>query len=247
MRVMVSSIRFATFTRLESSTIHGNTSSPLGIADMTDSISLKNMVLDTMSRHMLPYMRHQPVKMGAVLLLPPMAKASGAAMVSVDSTTYCSAIFSSSFSTFHMMIISNTITTSHPAVRLPKMPASTRCTSIAVGSCKRSITLDVIFSPISQSWELPSSRNANTKLRANSILGSSPSKPRPEAMLRRAWKTRFPSSSAQPTARSACMISGITGAWALMYVKSRLIISSSAEENQFQHSRIRLYIHSIKP
>ena len=44
------------------------------------------------------------MKMETVLLLPPMEKASGAAMVSVDRTTYCSAIFSRSFSTFRLTL-----------------------------------------------------------------------------------------------------------------------------------------------
>ena len=38
-----------------------------------------------------------------------------------------------------------------------------------------------------------SRRKPNTKVRAKSSLGSSPLKPNPEAMLRRAWNTRLPS------------------------------------------------------
>lgn len=49
MRVMVSSIRFATFTMLKISTIQGNTSRPLGMADMTDSSILKKITLDRKS------------------------------------------------------------------------------------------------------------------------------------------------------------------------------------------------------
>lgn len=50
MRVMVSSIRFATFTMLRISTIQGITSRPLGMADITDSSILKNITLDTITR-----------------------------------------------------------------------------------------------------------------------------------------------------------------------------------------------------
>ena len=182
MRVIVSSIRFATFTMLKISTIQGITSSPLGMADITDSNILKNITFDTIRRHILPYIRHQPVKMETVLLLPPMEKASGAAMVSVDSTTYCSAIFSSSFSTFHMMMKLQTITTSQPANRFPRILASTRCTLTAFGSSRSAMTLAVISSTISQSCGLASSRNEKTALRPNSIFGSSASKPSPDAM-----------------------------------------------------------------
>lgn len=47
-------------------------------------------------------------------------------------------------------------------------------------------------------------------------LGVLPSKPRPEAMLRRAWNTRLPSSSAQPTDRMTCWMSAMTGMWVLI-------------------------------
>ena len=48
-----------------------------------ESSIFTNTALSTMSRHMLPYMRHQPVKMSDVLRLPPTPKASGAVTVSV--------------------------------------------------------------------------------------------------------------------------------------------------------------------
>ena len=213
---MVSSIRFATFTMLKIRTIQGITSRPLGMADMTDSSILKNITFDTISRHILPYIRHQPVKMGAVLLLPPMEKASGAAMVSVESTTYCSAIFSSSFNTFHIMMKLQMITTSHPASRFPRILASTRCTLTAFGSFRSVMILEVISSTISQSCGLASSRKEKTALLPNSIFGSSASKPRPAAMPFIAWKIRFPSSSAQPTASSTCIMSVMMGTWLLM-------------------------------
>ena len=216
MRVIVSSILFATFTMLKISAIQGITSRPLGMADITDSSILKNITLETISRHMLPYIRHQPVKMETVLLLPPMEKASGAAMVSVDRTTYCSAIFSRSFSTFHMMMMLQMMTTSHPASRFPRRLASTRCTLTALGSSRSTMILEVISSTSSQSCGLAISRKEKIALLPNSIFGSSASKPRPAAIPFMAWNTRFPSSSAQPTARNTCMMSAIMGTWLLM-------------------------------
>ncbi len=80
---MISSAFFATFTMVIISTIQGNTSRPLGTVDTTDKSILKNMTFVTISKHMLPNIRRQPVKISDVLLLPPMEKASGAVM---DST-----------------------------------------------------------------------------------------------------------------------------------------------------------------
>ena len=45
-----------------------------------------------MSTHMDPNIRHQPVKISEVFRLPPMAKASGAVMVSMERIKYRSAI-----------------------------------------------------------------------------------------------------------------------------------------------------------
>ena len=52
-----------------------------------------------------------------------------------------------------------------------------------LGTWSSSMTLAEMPSPISQISGLANSRKANTKVRVNSSLGSSPSKPRPEAML----------------------------------------------------------------
>ena len=84
---MISSAFFATFTMVIMRTIQGNTSSPLGTEDTTDSSILKNITFVTISRHMLPNIRHQPVKISAVLLLPPMEKASGAVIASTARIT----------------------------------------------------------------------------------------------------------------------------------------------------------------
>ena len=75
MRVMISSDLWATFTMAKISTIQGSTSSPEGTVDTTENNILKHTRLVTISRHMEPNIRHQPVKMEAVFLLPPMAKA----------------------------------------------------------------------------------------------------------------------------------------------------------------------------
>ena len=65
------------------STIHGRTSKPLGTVARTDSSILKKITFVTIKRHILPNIRHQPVKISEVLLLPPIAKASGAVIVSI--------------------------------------------------------------------------------------------------------------------------------------------------------------------
>ncbi len=132
------------------------------------------------------------------------------------------------------------MTSSHAAVSVPKSPLSTRWTLIASGTSSKAMILDVRFRPISQICGLARSRNENTKVLANSIFGSSPSKPRPETMLRMAWNTRFPSSSAQPTARKTPLMSSTMGTWVLMYAKSSVMMSSSDEKKKFQTSRIRL-------
>ena len=128
MRVMMASAFLATFTRVKISTIHRNTSSPLGTVERTDRSILKKITLVTIKRHMEPYILHQPVKMSAVLLLPPMANASGAVMVSTARITYRSAISSRSLSVLNMIIIPNRIASSHDAVSVPNMLLSTSVT-----------------------------------------------------------------------------------------------------------------------
>ena len=82
-RVMMASAFRATFTMVKISTIHGKTSRPLGTVESTDKSILKKITFVTISRHILPNIRHHPVKISDVLLLPPMEKASGAVMVSM--------------------------------------------------------------------------------------------------------------------------------------------------------------------
>ena len=213
MRVMISSAFFATFTMLIMSTIHRNTSGKLGTVDTTESSILKKTMLVAMSRHMLPNIRHQPAKISDVLLLPPMAKASGAVMVSIASTIYRSATSSSRESTMNMVIRSKIITNIQEAVKTPITLPSTSWTLMASGTSSSAITVLVSPRTVSQICGLARSRKPNTKVRAKSSLGSSPSKPSPEAMLRRAWNTRLPSSSAQPTAKRICCMSPMTGIW----------------------------------
>ena len=214
MRVMMASDLWATFTMAKMSTIQGSTSSPEGTVDTTENSILKHIRLVTISRHMEPNIRHQPLKMEAVFLLPPMAKARGAVRVSIARITYRSAISTTSFSTLNMTMTLQMMAMIQEAVSAPNTLSSTRATSVASGTLSRSMTLEVRSSPIRQIWGLASRRKAKTKVRENSSLGSSPSKPRPAAMLFSAWNTRLPSSRAQPAAVTAWEIWGMMGMWA---------------------------------
>ena len=195
------------------STIQGRTSSPEGTVDTTENSILKHTRLVTISRHMEPNIRHQPVKMDAVFLLPPMAKARGAVRVSMARMIYRSAISMSSPSTLNMTMTLQMMAMSQEAVSVPKTLSSTRETLVASGMLSRSMMPEVRSSPMRQIWGLASNRKANTKVRANSSLGSSPSKPRPAAMLFSAWNTRLPSSSAHPAAISTRAMSSMMGMW----------------------------------
>ncbi len=213
MRVMMASDFFATFTMAKISTIQGRTSSPEGTVDTTENSILKHTRLVTISRHIEPNIRHQPVKMDAVFLLPPMAKARGAVRVSIARMTYRSAISTTSPSTLNMTMTLQMMAMIQAAPKAPNTLSSTSFTSVASGMRSRSMMLEVRSSPIRQIWGLASSRKANTKVRANNSLESSPSKPRPAAMLLRAWNTRFPRSKAQPAASSTWAISSMIGMW----------------------------------
>ena len=91
-RVMMASLFLATLTTVSTITIHGITANPLGWKDRIDSSILTNTTFITISRHMEPYIRHQPEKISEVLRLPPTPKASGAVMVSTARMKYLSAI-----------------------------------------------------------------------------------------------------------------------------------------------------------
>ena len=91
-RVMMASLFLATLTTVSTITIHGSTAIPLGWKDRIDSSILTNTTFITISRHMEPYIRHQPEKMSEVPRLPPTPKASGAVIVSTARMKYLSAI-----------------------------------------------------------------------------------------------------------------------------------------------------------
>ena len=185
-RVMIASAFLATFTIVKTRTIHGIISSPLGTLDKTESSILKKMTFVTISVHILPNIRHQPPNISDVLLLPPIANASGAVIVSTARITYLSAISSKSLNTLSMIIRPKMITSSQAAPREPNIPSSTSVTLMASGISKSSMILAVRLSPTSQICGLAISRKANTKVLVNNSFGSSPSKPRPTAILLRA-------------------------------------------------------------
>ena len=185
-RVMIASAFLAAFTIVKTRTIHGIISSPLGTLDKTESSILKKMTFVTISAHILPNIRHQPPNISDVLLLPPIANASGAVIVSTARITYLSAISSKSLNTLSMIIRPKMITSSQAAPREPNTPSSTSVTLTASGISKSSMILAVRLSPTSQICGLAISRKANTKVLVNNSFGSSPSKPRPTAILLRA-------------------------------------------------------------
>ena len=185
-RVMIASAFLATFTIVKTRTIHGIISRPLGTLDKTESSILKKITFVTISVHILPNIRHQPPNISDVLLLPPIANASGAVIVSTARITYLSAISSKSLNTLNMIIRPKMITSSQAAPREPNTPSSTSVTLMASGISKSSMILAVRLSPTSQICGLAISRKANTKVLVNNSFGSSPSKPRPTAILLRA-------------------------------------------------------------
>lgn len=183
MRVMMLSAFFATLTMERTRIIHKKVSRPLGTAESTDKSILRKITWLTISTHMEPYIRHQPVKMSDVLLLPPTPKASGAAIVSTPRITYRSATSTSSLNTWNMMMILKIMINSQKTERLPKTLLSTRCTSTALGTSIACMSMEVISRQRSQIWGLARRRNEKTKERVNSSLGSSPSKPSPTTIL----------------------------------------------------------------
>lgn len=71
---------------------------------MAESKNFRKTTYITIIVHMEANIRHQPLKISAVFLLPPMEKASGARMTRTLVTTYRSAISKKSFTNCHMMI-----------------------------------------------------------------------------------------------------------------------------------------------
>lgn len=95
--------------------IQGSTPVPDGITASTEMSIFRKMTLNTIMRHIEPNIRTQPLKMSSVLLLPPMAKASGDKMVSTAVTTYRSPTSKNRRTTCHMTINPMMMTSSHDA------------------------------------------------------------------------------------------------------------------------------------
>ena len=83
-----------------------------------------------------------------------------------------------------MTIRPQIMTSSHEAVRPAKMPSSGSLIVAASGICTMSMITEVIFRQTSQICGLTTNRKEKTKVRVNSSLGSSASKPTPAIMLR---------------------------------------------------------------
>ncbi len=120
---MVTSIFFAVLIRVNTKIIHKNTLGPLGTADEMENTILRNIILDTITKHIEPNIRHQPVNRSKVLRLPPMAKANGAHMVKTAKITYRSKISTMNLNIWNMTNKSQIITKSQAAVIEPKISA----------------------------------------------------------------------------------------------------------------------------
>ena len=93
------------------SSIQGSTPTSEGICPMAEMSSFRNTTLSTIIKHMEPNIRHQPLKISAVFLLPPVAKARGESSTSAAVTTYRSVISKKSLTICHI-ITKFTMTTS---------------------------------------------------------------------------------------------------------------------------------------
>ena len=74
--------------------------------------------MSTIIKHMEPNIRHQPLKISAVFLLPPVAKARGESSTSAAVTTYRSAISKKSLTICHIMTKFTMTTSSQEAPML---------------------------------------------------------------------------------------------------------------------------------
>jgi hypothetical protein len=72
---------------------HGMTAGPEGIFIMADNMSFRHTILITIIKHILPNILDQPLKISNVLLLPPIANASGERITKSTVTTYRSPIW----------------------------------------------------------------------------------------------------------------------------------------------------------
>lgn len=151
---------------------------------MADKSSFKKTTFISIITHIEPYILAQPLKMSSVLLLPPIPKARGAIMVRVARTTYRSAISKKKRMIWKMRISPTMTTKSQVLSPEPKLLSVGVLMVMVLGIPTRSITLPVRVKPMLQIWRLAISRKEKTKVRVNKICGSSPSKPKPEAIAR---------------------------------------------------------------
>ncbi|MCM1233579.1 MAG: hypothetical protein NC489_25975 [Ruminococcus flavefaciens] len=149
---------------------------------MAEINSFRKTTLSTIMAHIEPNIRHQPLKMSAVFLLPPIAKASGERITSSAVTTYRSAISKKSFTICHMITMPTMMTKSQEAPILKQL-SSGRVTVTLEGIWSRSMIWPDMPRPISQICWLANRRKPKIKVLVNNNFGSSPSKPSPVAIL----------------------------------------------------------------
>jgi len=199
MRVMMASIFLAVRVMATINMSHGTIPAPDGMVPMTLRNIFRKMTFRTIIRHIVAYIRTQPLKISAVFLLPPIAKAHGASIVSNPTRKYRSPTARNSFTSCPIRMKPTMMTSSHEAFS-GKNAIRGRLSETLSGIWSIVMTVFDIPSPMLHICLLASKRKPNTKVRAKSVLGSSPSKPSPEIMLFAAWNTRLPSSSAHPVA-----------------------------------------------
>ncbi|MDR2903910.1 MAG: hypothetical protein LBU77_05335 [Clostridiales bacterium] len=182
-RVMISSIFLPVRAMATINMHHGTTAAPVGTTDIADSTNFRKMTLKTIIRHMIANIRTQPLNTSAVLLLPPIANASGESIVKMATMTYRSPISKKSFTicttiTMPMMMANSQLAS--PGIE--NIESINRGTCTVSGTCSQSITFFVMPSPMSHICRDPTSKNIITTVLPNSIRGSSPSKPSPDSM-----------------------------------------------------------------
>jgi hypothetical protein len=181
-RIMIPSIFLPTLAIAMMKITHGIHSGPGGIWPAAEMNIFIMTTLSTIIKHIVAYIRTQPLKISAVFRLPPVANAHGASIVSSPTRKYLSPIARNSFTSCHMSTKPRTMTSSHDAP-MAKTFSSGNDISTASGIMSKSISVDDNPSPMLHICLLASRQNPNTKVLANSSLGSSPSKPRPAIML----------------------------------------------------------------
>ncbi len=212
MRWIIASIFLPVFAIATTNIVQGITSAPVGTTDIAESMNFRKTRLKITIRHILPNIRTQPLKISAVLLLPPMANASGDNTVRTARTTYLSPISKNS-----LIICTTSITPTMMASSQPASPGTWNVIFVSSGTCtvsgvsSSSITRFVMPKPMSQTWRENTRKNVITNVRANSDCGASPSKPSPDIIVFADWNTRLPSRSAQPRQVMILKISPVIG------------------------------------